>query len=610
MSSPIASVGLAFLLLSLALRSGTTQTGGFPSTACADPVATRRAGVIRSEYLAMRDGVRIALDIVLPEGAPAAETFPAVLQVTRSWRGGEGDTPTPTQQAFANRGYATVWMDARGTGASGGSWRPSPGAAEAKDNIEVVEWIRKQPWANGQVAGWGLAYSANAADLLAAEAGHRVKAIVPLFPAFDLYDDLIQPGGIFHLAFGKGGTDGTLAHDRNEPRLGPAGNHRGVRRVATDSGGLELAGYLKSRATTLGFLDGYRPITFKDDNPPSWDGSLNQRSTHAYTGKLEKSGVAMFVWASWLDGGTANGALHRFATLSNPQRVVIGPWSHGAQFDSNPFLPADAPLVPSVEVQRREQICFLDQHLKAATTDREPRVVAYYTLVEDRWKVSSEWPPAGFERHRFFFEDNHLLATKAPLIELGVDRYLVDFEATTGTSNRWHTQEDGRDVVYPDRAAADRRLVVYTTEPLTSDLEMTGTPWVNLSVRSTHTDGAFFAYLEDVAPDGRVTYITEGQLRALQRRTSTFDIPYRMFGPYHSFRKRDAQPLRPGRLAQLEFGMLPTSVLFRQGHRIRVSIAGADKDTFARIPESGEPTITIERNRDFVSWVSLPVKPR
>jgi len=50
-------------------------------------------------------------------------------------------------------------------------------------------------------------------------------------------------------------------------------------------------------------------------------------------------------------------------------------------------------------------------------------------------------------------------------------------------------------------------------------------PAISLQIASTSSDGQFFAYLEDVAPDGRVTYITEGQLRALHRRIGS-DPPY------------------------------------------------------------------------------------
>lgn len=68
--------------------------------------------------------------------------------------------------------------------------------------------------------------------------------------------------------------------------------------------------------------------------------------------------------------------------------------------------------------------------------------------------------------------------------------------------------------------------------------------------------------------------------------------------------------MKPGEAASIEIGMHPTSVLFRRGHRIRLAIGGADKDTFVRIPESETPRWVIERNRSLASELDLPVVER
>jgi putative CocE/NonD family hydrolase len=143
------------------------------------------------------------------------------------------------------------------------------------------------------------------------------------------------------------------------------------------------------------------------------------------------------------------------------------------------------------------------------------------------------------------------------------------------------------------------------------DVEITGHPLLRLYVTSTTTDGAFIAYLEDVAPDGRVTYITEGQLRGVMRRVTDEPPPYKKAGPHRRELRADAMPLVPGEVAELTFELWATSVLIKKGHRIRVAVAGADKDSFLRYPKSGEtPILTIERNRHHASWIQLPMKPR
>ena len=98
---------------------------------------------------------------------------------------------------------------------------------------------------------------------------------------------------------------------------------------------------------------------------------------------------------------------------------------------------------------------------------------------------------------------------------------------------------------------------------------------------STASDGAFYVYLEDVDADGTVSYLTEGQLRAIHRRTSDEESPLKLFVPPRTFRREDSMPLVPGALAELRFGLHPVSALVRKGHRLRVAIAGHDKDTFA-----------------------------
>ena len=210
---------------------------------------------------------------------------------------------------------------------------------------------------------------------------------------------------------------------------------------------------------------------------------------------------------------------------------------------------------------------------------------------------------------RWYLSENNKLTLSAPTSSAGADTYAVNFEATTGEKNRWHTQVGGP-VEYPDRAEEDKKLLTYTSEPLAADTEITGHAVIDLLVTSTHTDGAFFLYLEDVDEQGRVTYLTEGALRALHRKISTEAPPYKTFVPYHSFKKKDAMPLTPGQLAELKFGLQPTSVLINKGHRIRIAIAGHDKNTFARIPADGSPTVTIARSKSNASWIDLPVVER
>ena len=104
-----------------------------------------------------------------------------------------------------------------------------------------------------------------------------------------------------------------------------------------------------------------------------------------------------------------------------------------------------------------------------------------------------------------------------------------------------------------------------------------------------------------------VTYVTEGVLRAIHRKVSEAEPPFPIPGPYHTYKRADAAALVPGEVEKIEIKMQPVSVLFKAGHSIRVAVAGADADTFNRVPEDETPTITVESNSVYPSSIMLPV---
>lgn len=105
---------------------------------------------------------------------------------------------------------------------------------------------------------------------------------------------------------------------------------------------------------------------------------------------------------------------------------------------------------------------------------------------------------------------------------------------------------------------------------------------------------------------GRVFAITDGQLRAVHRKLSADEPPYRDVVPYHSFKRQDGKPLVAGEVTEVSFDLLPTSYLFKPGHSIRVALAGADKDHFVALPGDA-PTVQVYRDRVHPSRINLPV---
>ena len=602
-----------FAFVILAILTGVAQGADYPRN--------------QSLYVSMRDGVKIAIDVWLPGDLERGDKVPTLMQATRYWRAMQhtsGRFEDDNRYELANRvnraGYAFVFVDARGSGASFG-WRAyERSVEEATDYGEIVDWITAQPWSNDRVGAFGVSYAGNTAELLAMNQHPAVKAIAPLFNDFDNFGHLAFPGGAF--------TTGTLHRwgtvvdrmDRNalcelrEVAGADCDELRktwlGVKRVDADADGSLLRQAVEAHKQNVHVYEAAKGYQYRDD-PWGEGGVVNAGylgSPAGHLPEIEASGVAMFIRAGWQDAATVNGTLGRYMTIGNTQQVYIGPWDHGARHDADPFHPDDTPVSPTTDEQFAQMFGFFDRYLK---DDGEPvqSSITFYTLGADRWSTTPVWPPEGFAGQDWYLGNGGSLSTRQPAAEDGADRYDVDFEVTTGRHNRWFTNNGGGgDVVYGDRREMDTRLLTYTSAPFEEAHEITGHPVITLFVRSTHEDGLFIAYLEDVGPDGRVTYITEGQLRAVMRRISGERPLYRKLGPHHSQLRADAMPLVPGEIAELKFELWATSVLIRKGHRLRIALAGADKDTFARYPlDGGMPTITIERNARYPSRVSLPM---
>ena len=194
---------------------------------------------------------------------------------------------------------------------------------------------------------------------------------------------------------------------------------------------------------------------------------------------------------------------------------------------------------------------------------------------------------------------------------VGSDILAVDTTVSSGKVTRYESVA-GRlktPLVYPDRASRDSALLVYDSEPIDADMEVTGHTEVVLHISSTSNDAQVFIYLEDVAPDVSVEYVTEGLFRGIHRKIGKGEPQHKLAEPYHTYMKADAMPLEPGKPAELSFGMLPVSYLFKKGHRIRIAISGADAEHYRNMTKD-QPTYTIHRTFAQPSRVVLPVVKR
>jgi len=615
-----AAARLFFIVLFLAVASCARDSGpgdGWPAVhaplrASPAPFAGWRR---ESRYLEMRDGVRIAVDVYLPEGLTSGLRLPAILHQTSYHRSHAlrwplslvMDRPGPLVELFVTRGYAWVDVDARGSGASFGT-RPMPWSPdEVRDGAEIVDWIVSQPWSSGVVGATGISYAGTAAEMLLVNRHPAVKAIVPRFSLYDVYADIAFPGGVQLAWFTKNWARLNRTLDSNHlPEDLPWYARwaiKGVRPVDEDPDGVLLAAAVREHA------DNYDPhawaldVTYRDDIPRGAPGPGDAFSPHAFARDIRSSGAAIYGYSGWLDGAYQLAAIKRHLALAIPShRLILGPWDHGGRRQVSPAAPS-----PTVQFdQAAELLRFFDHHLRGQANgiESEPPI-HYFTMVAERWRTAERWPPPARVWPLYLDAGGRL--SPAPAGTSGIDAYRGDPTTGTGTATRWRALLGGIGAApYPDRVARDARLLVYTSSPLTDGIEVTGHPVVRLTMAASTVDAAIFAYLEDVDERGRVSYVTEGMLRALHRRTVSVAGGMVPPVPQRTFVRTHGKPLSPGAPVELAFDLLPTSYLFAKGHSVRLAIAAADADSFAQVPPAELPALSVHRGDVGGSRIDLP----
>jgi putative CocE/NonD family hydrolase len=217
------------------------------------------------------------------------------------------------------------------------------------------------------------------------------------------------------------------------------------------------------------------------------------------------------------------------------------------------------------------------------------------------WRDSRSWPPANSVPEKWYPEAGHALG---PSPGAGNDVYKVDFSTTTGKLSGYRGQVDLSKTDYGNRAGQDAKLLTYSSAPLAADMEIAGDPVAHLRLSSSAGAGLVIVYLEDVAPNGRVTYVTQGLLNLAHRKLAASDNNLSA-DPLHSYLRADMQPMTPGVAEDVDIAISPIAALIRKGHRLRVTISGADDGNLERLPTRGDATITLALSQG--TYVDVPV---
>jgi uncharacterized protein len=535
-----------------------------------------------SQYITVRDGARLAATIYRPalNGKPDTKRWPVIWEATTT-RGRRNTDGTVTWGAgdmaeLVKFGYVLVQVERRRLGASMGAMRGYHDWTESLDAYDVTEWLAQQPWSDGNVGVYGCSNTGEAALHAPTAMPPHLKAMVTGCFSWNKFDGLLR-GGI-------------LANWGTGPQNSPTASGMSAIPVDEDKDGSLLKQAIREHEKQTNLLALWKGIPFRN----SWSDLVGSRfwmegSVSTYQIPIERTGIGIYYYGGFQDDFRRE-QIVAWANLRNPSKLLIGPWKHcqNQGFD----------LVT-------ERLRFFDHWLKGVQNGimSEPPV-RYYTSGAPKgqeWRSAARWPLSSEKPTRFYLRETNELAPAAPAGATGKDilnvTYAVGMESRPGT---FMMQPPG---------PLDEKGIVYTAGPLSTDVELSGHPVVHLRVTSTASDGHFFAYLEDVGPDGAASVITDGRLKASLRAVNT--PPYNFVGlPYHRAFAEDAEPLSASEPAELVFDMLPLSQVFSAGHRIRLTITGADPREKDRPEVSPAPVVSIYRDRVHPSYVTLPVIPK
>jgi uncharacterized protein len=536
----------------------------------------------------MRDGVQLAANVFHP--AKGDGPWPVILYRTpygkqdEKWSGAEGLTKA---------GYAVVVQDCRGRGKSAGVWEPF--LHEAQDGFDTLEWLGKQSWCDGKVCTSGGSYVGWTQWACAPNASKYLKAMVPMVPFGNTYEDLAYSGGamMLGLLMGWGEAVGGVALDTNK---------------------LHLAyNYLPLRSFGDQF-DKKIPYLNEWVQHPTYDDYWKRRGVDYRYREITVPTLNMGGWydifsKATLDLTTGVRASSRSPEARTNQFVIMGPWGHG--LGSRKLGELDFGDAAELKIYSR-QFDWYEYWLKG----REKKIrdwPPYYLFVmgENRWRGENEWPlmrtrftpyylhSAG---HANTLKGDGLLKTTQPGTEPNDDfTYDGDDPVPTVGGNNIVGATAGP---YDQTKLEERDdVLVYSTPPLEQEVEVTGPVKLILWAASTAPDTDFTGKLVDVYPDGKAYNLCEGILRARYR--NGMDKPVL---------------LEPGQAQRLEIDLWVTSNLFKQGHRIRLEVSSSNFPRFDRNPNSGNPIgsdtemltakQTIHHDRDHASHLLLPVIPR
>ena len=581
----------------------------------------------------MRDGIRLATDIYRPKtDKPVPVIFSRTPYNFNSWGDGEPRTRT-MQRAYeaVKRGYAYVVQNERGRYFSEGVWDIL--GTPTTDGYDMFTWLKDRPWSNGKIGTYGCSSTAEWQMAVAALDHPSHAAMVP--QGFGAGVGHVGPyyeqgnwyrGGAQQMLFTSWLYSVQNASFR--PRIPEGATQEDLIRISrfydlaseaprvdwkTALYHLPVQDIIKNVNGTIGV---YEKMIRRKPNDPAWyDGGLYHEDM--------PFGVPSYWFVSWYDVSTSpNLALFNHVRkntedkeVANNQYLVIAPTLHCGYTRATEKTIVGERNVGDARLDYDGLVYgWFDYWLKGEANDftkNTPRV-QYYTMGINKWQTSEVWPPKeakmttwylSGEGHANSLNGDGLLLMKKPGKKNTPDSFTYD-PMNPVTSHGGNVCCTGGAI---DGGAFDQQemetrddILVYSSEPLKTGVEVSGFIETTLYVGSDAKDTDFTIKLIDVYPDGRAYNLDETILRARYRNGYDKEVF-----------------MEEGKVYKLELSPMSTSNYFEKGHRIRIEVSSSNFPRFERNLNTGgnnydETESVIAHNKvyhsaSYPSQIRLPV---
>lgn len=539
----------------------------------------------------MRDGVVLRADVYRPTGDGPWPVLLARLPYGKNLPLLAG-LMDPVGKA--RRGFLVVVQDTRGRYASDGEWEPW--TFEMDDGYDTVRWAAALPGSNGSVGMFGPSYLGNTQWMAALAKPPELKAISPMVTWSEPDDGLFARGGARELGITvpwslMQGVDTLLRRHADDPMA------RGQALMALVGDTDAVAG-----STYWELPTGRHPVFERHGIPelgfersrrePGWSDSCRVAGRQA---EVDLPSLHSGGWYDIFCQGTLDNYVAMRAA-GRPAKLVMGPWSHTGQMgylgDVNFGLAASTELLGFRGRFADLELGWLRQWLAPDEAPAQPELppVLLFVMGINQWREEQEWPLARAVDTDLFLRTGDRLAFEAPDAGEGADAFTYDPADPVPTTGGALLMSNEFPAGPFDQAEVEARpdVLVYTSDPLDEDLEVTGRIRAHLTAATDAPTTDWVVRLCDVGPDGVSRNIADGIVRAVAT---------------------------PGEFTEQVVDLWSTSSVFRAGHRIRVQVTSSNFPRWDRNLNTGDGLRSQAAHQEIahdgtrLSRIVLPVIP-